>query len=206
MIFARAWSLIRDNYSTYCDQITQAPERHFYRISAQGLASGLIATFVPRLSDDSISVLVTALSILIGFAFAAMFPIALESVAGLPKPIYAEDRDDIKIIRQLAVYFRFNVAYFIPLALTCVAALLIQMLDLTVPTFLYSTEVRLKKLLGEYWSYATFIRDFAPKIVLALSVLLLQECCYTFYRMCFNALALLRIKEEYIASRPESMG
>lgn len=195
--------IVHDNYSTYQNEQTHTPERHWVRLTVQGVIAGIIATFVKQLSDDSISVLVTALSILIGFAFAAMFPIALESVAGLPKPLYAEDRDDIKTIRQLAIYFRFNVSYFIPLTLACIAAFLLQMLSFSIPSSIIH--------LGERFSLTSIDQShivsltclLVPKIMLALSVLLLQESCYTFYRMCFNALALLRIKEEYIANRPD---
>ncbi|WP_169800602.1 hypothetical protein, partial [Sphingobium cloacae] len=138
-----------------------------------------------------------------GFAFAAMFPIALESVGGLPKPLYAEDRDDIKVIRQLAVYFRFNVAYFIPLSLLCVATLLIQMLSFSVPNFLRGVQHDIVVSCPSSMGVALSAAHIIPKVMLASSIMALQESCYTFYRMCFNALALLRIKEEYIASRPD---
>ncbi|MCD2316380.1 hypothetical protein LQ954_09485 [Sphingomonas sp. IC-11] len=203
MSSARLWNIVSDNYGTYRDEQTQAAERHGFRLAVQALASVILSLFVDGLSDDNISVLVTALSILIGFAFAAMFPIALESVGGLPKPLYAEDRDDIRVIRQLAMYFRFNVAYFIPLALTCVATLLIQMLDLTVPNFISGLQPRLSPLTADVWYYVSHLRSLASKALLSLSIMLLQESCYTFYRMCFNALSLLRIKEEYISSRSE---
>jgi hypothetical protein len=199
----RILDVVRDNYSTYRDEQSLTPERHYFRLISQSIVALVIATFVKELSDDNISVLVTALSILIGFAFAAMFPIALESVAGLPRPLYAEDRDDIKVIRQLAVYFRFNVAYFIPLTLFCVATLLVQMLSFSIPRI----SPPLNNILSIKWTgkeqFSSVMCLLVPRMMLGISVLLLQESCYTFYRMCFNALALLRIKEEYIANRPD---
>jgi hypothetical protein len=179
------------------------PEGHKRRLCGQALVAICVAIFVEELSDDNISVLVTALSILIGFAFAAMFPIALESVGGLPKPLYAEDRDDIKVIRQLAVYFRFNVAYFIPLSLLCVATLLVQMLSLSVPNYLKGVQHYIVFSYPSITSAGLWVAYIVPKVMIACSIMALQESCYTFYRMCFNALALLRIKEEYLASRPD---
>jgi hypothetical protein len=196
-------SIVSDNYSTYFNQQDNVQERHTKRIIIQLCVSIAVGIFANDLSDDSISVLVTALSILIGFAFAAMFPIALEGVAGLPKPVYAEDRDDLRVIRKLATYFRFNVAYFIPLALVCVVILLVQMLDFSIPHSLVYLKDIIEYRTGNAWYYLALIGNSFPRVLLALSILLLQECCYTFYRMCFNALALLRIKEEYTASRPD---
>lgn len=199
----KIWDIVRDNYSTYQNEVTHTFERHWVRLTFQGIVACVLAIFVEELSDDNISVLVTALSILIGFAFAAMFPIALESVAGLPRPLYAEDRDDIKVIRKLAVYFRFNVAYFIPLTLACIAALLLQMLSFSIPSSITHLASRPSLSSITQSRVTSLICLLVPKAMLAASVLLLQESCYTFYRMCFNALALLRIKEEYIANRPD---
>lgn len=197
------WQTVLDNYRTYRDEQTNEQENHAYRLAGQVLIGITVAIFVNSLTDDNISVLVTALSILIGFAFAAMFPIALESISGLPRPVYAEDRDDIKVIRQLAVYFRHNVAYFIPLALLCVATLLLQMLEPSIPIALNQAKSSLRNSLQGQWVYLKTVASLIPSAVLSISIFLIQECCYTFYRMCFNALALLRIKEEYVASRPD---
>ncbi len=201
MINSKMWVVVRDNYATYRDIQFDIPERHRVRLFGQVLAAIVISLFAKNLSDDSIAVLVTALSILIGFAFAAMFPIALESVAGLPKPVYAEDSDDIRVIRQLAVYFRFNVSYFIPLTLLCVSTLLVQMLEFDTPGLLVPLLDKVRHSIDESWHYVIGFRSVVSTLIFAMSMLLLQESCYTFYRMCFNALALLRIKEEYISSR-----
>ncbi|WP_126015325.1 MULTISPECIES: hypothetical protein [Sphingomonas] len=197
------WQTVLENYETYRDEQTKEPENHTYRLVGQVSIGLSVAVFVNSLTDDNISVLVTALSILIGFAFAAMFPIALESVSGLPRPQFSEDKDDIRVIRQLAVYFRYNVAYFIPLALLCVATLLLQMLEPEIPSFLIQLKNCIKNALSGQWNNFKIAINIIPSALLAFSIFLIQECCYTFYRMCFNALALLRIKEEYVANRPD---
>ncbi len=197
-----SWEVVSNNYDTYRDEQLQEKESHLPRLGSYISISIVIAVSVKDLSDDNISVLVTFLSILIGFAFAAMFPIALEGVSGLPKPMYSEDRDDIRVIRQLAEYFRHNVAYFIPLALACVGTLLVQMLSFNLPD---SLKIAIRAVGGKsayFLDAASEAGGYVPNVVLAVSVFMIQECCYTFYRMCFNALALLRIKEEYMNNRP----
>lgn len=198
-----AWQLIKANYDTYIDQQTMRRENHSLRIVAQALVGITISVFAKDLSDDTISVLVTALSILIGFAFAAMFPIALEGTSGLPSPVYSEDRDDIKVIKQLAVYFRQNVSYFIPTSLVTVAVLLLQMLSFELPSVLDACKGLFTRNYPQIWKFIILSKHHAPLVIFAVSVFLIQECCYTFYRMCFTALSLLRIKEEYVANRPE---
>lgn len=194
-------SVLLDHYGTYLDERTGRRESHIGRISSQVAVAIAFAVFVQRLSDDNISVLVTALSILIGFAFSALFPIASDSMSGLPVPKFSEDHDDLAVIRKLSKYFRYNVGYFILISLLCIGLLLLQMVHFSLPDWLsshVSAYIRIHKNLADTVSALAIA---IPKASLIVTVFLVMEVSYTFYRMCFNALAILRVKDNYKSSR-----
>ncbi len=193
----RPIKLISENYATYVNDVTKSRERHWPRILIQIILSLCIALLVKPISDDAISVLITSISILIGFAFTALFPIAGDGIGKLATPAFAEDWDDIKRIKLVIKNFRKNVSYFVPLCLIFVLFLFLQMisLDWAVQGLSYATRLK-----GEYCNFHNCwfsIRRFVVVVTSTITLFILLEICYTFYRMCFNALSILRIKDEY---------
>jgi hypothetical protein len=188
--------IIQKNYASYVDALTGERERHRWRLLCQVLVALVVAAFIKPLSDDNISVAVTGLSILMGFAFSAMFPIA-DTYSGLPNPIFSEDRDDLKRIKTLSKYFRCNVGYFIPLSLLCIIVLLMQMMELEFPASLKAYLGSAAVKLGLENHDTTVLSLSLNRAAMAVSTFLILEVGYTFYRMTANALYALRIREEY---------
>lgn len=192
----RARDIISKNYNSYIDAFTDEKEAHWRRLLCQ-IAISLLVPFTFRsFSDDSISVAVTAISILMGFAFSAMFPIA-DTHNGLPKPVFSEDRDDLQRIRKLSTNFRHNVGYFIPLSLSCIAILLSQMFSIECLDFFRNYCVFLETK-SKFTAGGISVIQFAlNRSAMAISTFLILEIGYTFYRMTANALYVIRIREEY---------
>ncbi|WP_159761518.1 hypothetical protein [Sphingomonas sp. 8AM] len=192
-----ALDIAKANYATYYNEQADKPEAHGRRLFVQLSLSLITASTLRSLSDDCISVTVTALSILLGFAFSSVFSANASAVRDLPDPKFPEDFDEIGLIFKLSSYFRTNVSYFVPISLACIFLLLLQMLELSFPALLSCA----------FHSYESFaqVRDgiylAINKLLLTTSIFLFLEVSYTFYRMCFTALALLRIKDHYLAER-----
>lgn len=125
--------VISYNYATYVNAITLDKEGHRCRLTIQVIVGLCLALAISELSDNNIAVIITSLSILAGFAFSAMFPIASDINANLRKPEFSEDYDDLKRLSSLASSFRANVSYFIPLTMIAIVIFTIQMLDIKSP-------------------------------------------------------------------------
>ncbi|RYZ84107.1 MAG: hypothetical protein EOP04_18665 [Proteobacteria bacterium] len=201
----RLLSVVINNYDTYADRQGVA-ENHIIRIISQLFLAVTLSLSIIKLSDDNIAVLVTATSILMGFAFSALFPVAYDNGSSLPAPIYSEDFDDIKEIKLLTTFFRHNVAYFVPAALVCIAMLMLQMMTISIsPRITIGIDTFCHFVISRRvdWDFAAL---FLHKTTIAASIFLIIECSYTFYRMCFNVLALLRIRDEYVSDRAKREG
>jgi hypothetical protein len=192
-----AWGLVEDHYQTFVNTDLETVEKHWPRVVLQAIVSILIAIFLKPFSEGSISVVVTTLSILAGFSFSAMFPIASDIRSGLPKSEYAEDSDDLARLSILSSYFRANVSYFIPLTLICIVIYLFMLVDFYIPEFVVSRLQGLGDSFVRICSLGSAVSSFFAKVLQGLSAFLLMEVLYTFYRMCFSVLYILRIKEEY---------
>lgn len=197
MSVSRPFRVISENYGTYVNDVTKARESHWKRILGQLAFSTLIALLIKSISDNAISVLITSISILIGFAFTALFPIAGDGIGKLSTPSFAEDWDDIRRIKHVIKNFRKNVSYFIPLCLIFILFLFLQMVSLNDTAHWFRSLVNFKMRFcqtHECWfdvnHYFSILRSLA-------TIFVLLEISYTFYRMCFNALSILRIKDEY---------
>jgi len=189
--------VVSENYGTYVNDVTKTRERHWPRLFLQLGVALSFASLMKTISDDAISVLITSISILIGFAFTALFPIAGDGLGKLSTPIYAEDWDDIKRIKLVVKNFRKNVSYFIPLCLLFILFLFMQMISVEHSAVVYNAIIRAKASFCSSYNCWMDIKSFARVIISSITVFVLLEISYTFYRMCFNALSILRIKDEY---------
>lgn len=188
-------SIIQDHYGTYRNEVTEKPERQWVRIAAQLALSLISAIFIQSFSDDSISVTVTSISILTGFAFTSMMPLIAESRSGLPRARFSEDTDDIKRLGTLSDYFRKNLSYFLAVTIFTIIALIIQMLNPEVPNWLKSLSASID--FFNTLSPAVVDRSLGA-VVVFISIFCVAEVFYTFYRMSFTATSILRIKVEYL--------
>ena len=185
-----------DNYATYVDAQTLVAENHRYRLVAQFLLAALALELFSRPTEAFISVVVTALSVFTGFAFSAMFPIAVESISNLRAPLFSDDKDDIKRLRTLTSAFRANVSYFVPLSLAAILLFVVQLLKVnsanTLATYLTAWFEHMS-----YTDRVSSISVLAGKLIAGISLFCFFEVLYTFYRMCLSVLAILRIRDEY---------
>ncbi|WP_102868721.1 hypothetical protein [Pseudovibrio exalbescens] len=190
-------AVISDNYGTYVNAITKTRERHAPRLAAQIIIGLILAFSLSELSENSISVVITSLSILAGFSFSAMFPIASDITSNLREPQHSEDHDDLKRLSLLANSFRANVSYFIPLTLLTIVVFTSQMLDLEFPSEIFLLFKPSDTALAKLISAIDLANYILAKFIIFLSVILFLEVIYTFYRMCFTVIYMLKIREEY---------
>lgn len=192
-----AKALAREHYATFIDNETGRSVKQWPRLTAQ-VSIALFATVISQqLSEGAVSIVVTSLSILAGFSFSAMFPIASDIRSGLQTPRFSEDKDDLERLSFLASSFRSNVSYFIPLTLLCIILFLLQTLHpsaLVKQFFIKNSPFCFTSFFGLFGvpivnSYVSFI--------FFCSVFIFFEVMYTFYRMCLTVLYILRIREEY---------
>jgi hypothetical protein len=204
MPFSSRLPIVAKNYSTYIDERTGERERHLARVVLQAVLALSLSIVTADLSDNSISAFITSLSIVVGFAFTALFPITADPDSGMPPPKFSEDWDNLTTIWTLVGNFRTNVQYFVPLSLIAISILALQMLEFKMPAGLQRLVEHYNIMSCGDPHGACIPADFVMLIVRSISFFLLQEVGYTFYRLCFNALALLRIKEQYKKERFEA--
>ena len=189
--------IVKDHYGTYVDDRNREKEEHRARLVAQVLLGVVASLLSGDFTEGFASVIITSLSVLAGFSFSAMFPVASDIRGGLPPPEFPEDHDDLARISDLAGAFRANVSYFIPLTLMCILLFLVQIIEFRSGGYLgvYT------KVLGEFYDEVAYWADLFRSVILlivrGLSVFAVLEVLYTFYRMCSSVLYILRIKEEY---------
>jgi len=192
--------VIKDHYATYVNARTGQKEGHKARLVLQLFVSSIFAIVLADLSEGLVSVVVTSLSILTGFSFSAMFPIASDIRSGLPAPSYSEDRDDLERLAGLSSDFRANVSYFIPLTLICIMLFSFQLLDPVRPEFVNDLASRAGENQFHFEKVFACIKYYFSAFLCGVSIFFFIEVIYSFYRMCFTVLYILRIKEEYRAS------
>jgi len=193
----RPFRLISENYGTYVNDVTKTRESHSQRLLGQLVISTIFAFLIKSISDNAISALITSISILIGFAFTALFPIAGDGIGKLSAPAFAEDWDDIKRIKHVIKNFRKNVSYFIPLCLMFILFLFLQMVSVNDAAGLLRSLTKFQARFcqtHDCWFDIKYHSSVARSLI---TIFVLLEISYTFYRMCFNALSILRIKDEY---------
>lgn len=193
--------VIAEHYNTFTDAIDGHAEKHILRLMAQ-IFFGLCGTmFLGSLSDNAINAMITALSILAGFSFSAMFPIASDAKKDLPEPHYPEDIDDFNRLSKLSSTFRANVSYFIPLTLLCIGTLIVQMLQPSATTIVKEIAAYVAGKEPGAYSFILSVIAVTSRIILFASIFLFIEALYTFYRMSFTVAFTLRIREEYREGR-----
>lgn len=188
---------IAEHYGTFTDAISGRSERHAQRLVGQFFLGLCAAMFLEGLSDNVINAMITSLSILAGFSFSAMFPIASDAKKDLPEPRYPEDFDDLNRLSKLSGAFRANVAYFIPLTLLCIGTLTIQMFQPRQTTITNAMLAYIAEKSSVAHAAIISIKTYMPNAILLVSIFLFVEALYTFYRMSFTVAFALRIKEEY---------
>lgn len=189
--------VIKDHYATYVNAQSGLAEGHKTRLFAQTSIALILSLTLTNFSEGAISAIITSLSILAGFSFSAMFPVAADIKSGLPDPVYSEDRDDISRLGTLSSYFRANVSFFIPLTIFCIIIFSIQLLDPIhneFTRFIISQTPLSTESIKNITYYSKII---CSKALIFISIFTFIETLYTFYRMCFTVLFILRIKDEY---------
>ncbi len=194
-------NLTKENYATYVNQDSGKAEKHTWRIIFQFIISIIICSATIKFSDNLISVTVTALSILVGFAFSALFSLASDVKAGLPEPRFPEDKDDISRLLKLSSTFQNNASYFLTITLTCIVLLLTQMINLHIPKFTLQLPPEYTSELCKIFNILGTVNDYLYFFLRFTSVFLLLESMYTFFRMGLSISYILRIRDEYAKER-----
>lgn|GEM_PF-5839165 len=193
-MIGEALSIVRKHYATYVDQRTNGKESHKRRLIISFAFACVMASLVKSISNEASSVLITSVSILVGFSFSALFSSIAKMHLGLPKPKYDEDRDDLKILKKISTNFQVNVKYFIFISVVFLIFVVFGMLsyDFEFLRRVYSYNFYYINLIF-YFSIGGII-NFIYKIILFF---LYFECIYTFYRLSDVILNALRIRVKY---------
>lgn len=165
-----------------------------------------ISMFVENLRKDAFPLMAATISVLAGFSFSALFSDRFESMIGLEDPENENDRNDIKVLKQLGDNYEHRVRYFITISVISLVILIFSSFSFSIPPHFMALN---KLICGKYcitvpknyfivwfefYKMALFILSF-------VSIIFFSECLYTFYRLAETILSIIDRRRRYISDR-----
>jgi hypothetical protein len=190
--------IIAANYKTYENFRTKIREKHGSRLTSF-TALALIFALFSDVDSTVYGMMTTALTILTGFTFTALFSDHSLADVGLPPPQSETHIADREILKLLARNFQDRSTYFIALSIVDVCLLIILSVHLSVQDSI----IRLIE------PYVLQAKDYADISSLTVSTILRSflsmtglflffECVYTFYRLSDSIIAIVNIRRAYL--------
>ncbi|MCA0996304.1 hypothetical protein [Alloyangia pacifica] len=200
----------KDNYKTYRHPTTRDVEPHIKRLLATAATAMLLALLAGKSTAPSFSLMATAISVIAGFTFSALFSGHAIAIADLPSACSPEDVDDRSRLDSLDANHKIRTKYFLALCILELAFLAALVVDFSLPTFI-------KDLASDAYRYAYRIptTPILPKIhevrdglamtklvivwaMNSCAIFIFAECLYTFHRLSESILKIIEIRKKYL--------
>jgi hypothetical protein len=193
-------NLIKSVYASYRGD--NSP--HALRISVSLVIAIIFGVLSSNLQHDIFPVIVSAISILAGFSFTALFSSHALAAADLPDPKNEDDRFDFKRLSVLSENFRRRSSYFIIISILDVLTLIacgVQFPFFTEELRMIGISAQMAKELSPNFGYLMAIMQKSLSVFAVFSFL---EGVYTFYRLSETIIAMMDTRRQYLdASRGE---
>lgn len=188
---------------------TYAGDREYHRIRFFLIIalSSVVSMFGVNLAQTAFATMSSAISILAGFTFTALFSSHYLTVSDLPLASNEDDRRDLTRLRSLSNNFRVRSKFFIILSVINLLLILILSVNIDLSHLFGFALRRFYEILFSYVPALpnAFNVAFAiSKVIMTFIVFcLFLECLYTFYRLAETIMAALDIRREYLDSHAE---
>ncbi|KAA8606021.1 hypothetical protein AL036_16355 [Salipiger aestuarii] len=200
----------KDNYDTYRHPTTKVLESHRVRLLATAAAAILLALLAGKSTAPSFSLMATAISVIAGFTFSALFSGHAIAIADLPGSKSPEDVDDRKRLDALDTNHKIRTKYFLALCILELAFLAALVVDFTLPSIVKDfTAVAYEKVHLSSMPLKTpsihSVRDTLDLLKIAtiwslnsFAIFIFAECLYTFHRLSESILKIIEIRKLYL--------
>lgn len=187
--------LFLDHYKTYDENGSNVPKRTIIRLSVTCLLLAMLTSLLEADFGTLISTIVTAVSVLTGFTFSALFSNNALPPTSLPKPRTVEDENDLRILERLSDNFHKRVKFFIFICVLEMVVLIAASLKIVLPNIFAKT---INNLMRGYLIPINCTSQLARGILVFLSALIFIEILYTFYRLTETMLSIIERRKTYL--------